>query len=329
MKLRKADRASQSRNQKSSGEMTAETLEQMFVYLGCANIPTQEAMDGAIPLESIISCGGSGGFAACFTPGEIAEMSPVWSTKAVWFSGEHLGLSTVENIHWSAISHELAWHRSFLNAGGSGVSMRQLTANSDGYVRLHYSEIDRYGRFLKFPVRSKARGALVVKKTFNPNWLFEFRDGHMSCVASESDATLADKRLTFLAPFLCGVAQSVGCYWLVKTRFDEVCPSLTLLTDPTGVKEFWRLRDVPPGRSRRSALLHWVEQHWRQTRKDPDVEAFVRKHLRGETVVKHGKLEAVISPSVRDSIEAEKAKESRELLSKLKADRRKRRRLLK
>jgi hypothetical protein len=304
--------------------MTADTLEEMFIYLGCANIPTQEAMDGAIPLESMMSGSRTGGFIACFKPDEIAKMTPDWSVKTVWFSGDNLGLGTVENVHWSRVSKEMSGHRGTLRAAGDIVPMTSLTDYCDGFVHLYYSEIDRFGRFVKFPIHKKRLGPVVVSKIFNPRWLLEFSRERMECMVSESDQLYKEKRLSFLAPFMCGVAQSLGCYWRVKTKFDDLCPTLTLLTDPTGVKEFWKLRDAAPGKARRAALLHWVEQHWRQTRNDPDVEAFVRAHMRGATEVKKGKLSAVITPSERDTLAEEKAKEERELLRKLKADRRKR-----
>jgi len=319
----------QKSQQKSAGLLTAETLEQMFVYLGCANIPTQEAMNGAIPLESLTSGGQRDRFVSCFTPGDISQMNPEWTAKAVWFTGDNLGLSTVDNVHWSRISQELSWKRDLLIAGGHQFSMRPLTADSDGYVELYYSEIDRYGKFLKFPVSRKYAKQYVVTQKYNPRWLLRFERGRMECISSESADLYSSRRLSFLCPFLCGVAQSIGCYWLVKAKFDALCPSLTLLTDPTGVKEFWRLRDVPEGRVRRSALLHWVEEHWRKTRNDPDVEAFVRKHMRGETEVKQGKLHAAITPSLRDSMEAEKAAEERAMMRKRKEDRRRRKRLVK
>lgn len=315
--------------QKSAGLLTSETLEQMFVYLGCANIPTQEAMDGAIPLESILSGGRRDRFVSSFAPGDIAKMNPEWAAKAVWFSGDNLGLSTVDNVHWSKISQEMSWKRDLLQAGGHPLSRRPLTAESDGYVQLHYSEIDRFGKFLKFPVSRRYAKQYVITKKYNPRWLLRFERGYMDCISSESVELYASRRLSFLGPFLCGVAQSVGCHWLVRAKFDALCPSLTLLTDPTGVKEFWKLRDVPEGRTRRSALLHWVEEHWRKTRIDPDIEAFVRKHMRGETEVKQGKLHAVITPSVRDSLEAEKAAEARATMRGRKEDRRRRRRLVK
>lgn len=311
---------------RSNSELTIETLENMFVYLGCANIPTQEDMDGAIPIESLVNARHE--TVSCFTPSQIAAMQPEWMTKAVWFNGEHLGLSTVRNVHWSAISQRLTELLPYLKMQGLS-SRKSFTDKSDGFVRFYYSEIDRFGSFVKFPIKAKHMRNMVVRRLFNPSWLLEFAEGEMRCIASESDSVFKQKRLDFLAPFMCGLAQSVGTYWLVKTRFDAVCPSLTLLTDPTGVKEFWKLRDAPVGRSRRAALLHWVENHWRQQRNDPDVEVFVRKHMRGATSLEQGQFTAEITPSVRDTLDVEKAKEEREFMRKIGTDKRRRRRLLK
>lgn len=312
----------------ASRRLTIDTLEHMFVYLGCANIPTQAAMDGAIPIESLLDAGERTSTVSCLAPARLVSLPPDWAIKAVWFSGEHLGLSTVQNIHWSIVSQRFSDVRSMMAASGQSIRKAGITSESDAFVKLLYSEIDRFGRFVKFPVNRRWHRPFFIKKAFNPSWLLEFRKEEMRCVSPDSDSVYADKRLSFLAPFLCGLAQSLGSYWQVKTRFDEVCPSLTLLTDPTGVKEFWKLRDVPTGRTRRAALLHWVEQHWRQTRNDPEVEAFVRAHMKGESALKHGKFEAVITPSTEDTLEAQKAKDERDMLKKLKADRRRRRRML-
>jgi hypothetical protein len=309
----------------SKAHLTIETLENMFVYLGCANIPTQDAMDGAIPIESLL--GSRGETVSCLTLNELESMPPAWAAKAVWFSGEHLGLSTVENVHWSAMSLRLTELMPYLKMQGLGAK-KSFTDKSHGFVRCYYSEIDRFGSFVKFPIQKKHLGKLVVKRLFNPAFLLEFIHGEMRCITSESDSVFREKGLSFLAPFMCGLAQSLRSYWLVRTRFDQICPSLTLLTDATGVKEFWKLRDVPPGRSRRAALLHWVDQHWRQMRNDPDVESFVRKHMRGSQALTHGSFTAEITPSELDTIDAERAKADRKLMKDLGADRRRRRKLL-
>jgi hypothetical protein len=309
----------------TQSHLTIQTLENMFVYLGCANIPTQEAMDGAIPIESLLHS--RNGTVSCLKPAEIGDMEPRWHAKAVWFSGEHLGLSTVENVHWSAISRCMTELMPYLKMQGLS-ARKSFTDRSDGFVKFYYSEIDRFGSFVKFPIKAKHLRTVVVRRLYNPSWLLEFTRGEMRCISSESDSVFKEKQLNFLAPFMCGVAQSLGAYWLVRTRFDAICPSLTLLTDPTGVKEFWKLREVPAGRSRRDALLHWVEKHWRQQRNDPDVEVFVRKHMRGATSLKQGQFTAEITPSVRDTLDAEKAREEREFMRKIGTDKRRRRRLL-
>jgi len=301
--------------------LTIETLEHMFVYLGCANIPTQHAMDGAIPLESII--GTRRDCAAVFTMSEIQRLDADWSTKAVWFSGESLGLGTVSNIHWSSMAKALHHHKSAMRLADYSFRMVSTT-DSDGFVRMHYSELDRFGRFVKFPVRPLYTSELSLKSLFNPGWTMEFADSGMRVLSSDSDEVFESKRISFLAPFLCGVAQSIKTYWQVKARFDSVCPSLTLLTDPTGVKEFWKLRDVPEGRQRRSALMHWVDSHWRQQRNDPDVESFVRKHIRGESKIRQGQFEAEIIPSQSDLLANQSYRDERVFMKKMRNDRRKR-----
>jgi hypothetical protein len=70
--------------------------------------------------------------------------------------------------------------------------------------------------------------------------------------------------------------------WAVEIHYARSNSSLCLLTDPTGIKEWFRLRDTSEGKSRRDSLLHWVSAHWRQQRIDPEVESYVRQHLRGK-----------------------------------------------
>jgi hypothetical protein len=304
--------------------LTIKTLEDMFVYMGCANIPTQEAMDGAIPLESVIQSGGSDGVAAELQMERLEYLGPAWEIKAVCFSPEdNLRLATIQNVHWSLVSQQLSLMRTWMKKS-TAVRGGGITDKSDAFVRMFYSEIDRYGRFIKFPVKKKREGDIIVSRLFNPSWLLEFSRGMMVTMGSDSDGVFESRRLSFLAPFMCGLAQSLPHYWTVKTRFDSVCPSLTLLTDATGVKEFWKLRDVPHGSKRRSALLHWVNDHWRKTRNDPDVEAYVRKHLRGSEELTQGNLSAIITPSRTDKSIDAACRIARDDMRKKRQDRRKR-----
>ena len=68
--------------------------------------------------------------------------------------------------------------------------------------------------------------------------------------------------------------------WAVALGLENA-PSVRFATDPTGIKDLFRIRDLPAGRDRREALMIWVTDHWRQTRTDPEIELYVRKHLRG------------------------------------------------
>jgi hypothetical protein len=87
--------------------------------------------------------------------------------------------------------------------------------------------------------------------------------------------------------------------WAVDIGFEN-SPSVRITTDPTGMKELFRLRDVADGRDRRDALMTWVSDHWRKDRIDADVEVYVRKHLRGSRRFEWRGMECEIKPSQYD-----------------------------
>ena len=305
-------------------EFTIETLEKMFVYLGCANVDTQDGMDGAIPIESMRA---QGDYLAEFDVKKIPAMPSDWNTKAIWFQGDALAMSTVDNVHWSVLAPTVSrtWRMMQATSRAVGERLNMKYPDSEGFIRLHYSQVGIDGKFKKFRITPRRYHSLLVTRVYNPTWLLSIHNDYMKFVTSDGDDLFERLRLSFITNFLCGIAQSTGSYWQVKTKFDEVCPALTLLTDPIGVKEFWKLRDIPAGAKRRSALLHWVGDHWRKSRRDPDVETYVRKHLRGETEITHGNFMASITPSTKDTVDNEIAKRERDDMRKLKSDRRKRR----
>lgn len=49
------------------------------------------------------------------------------------------------------------------------------------------------------------------------------------------------------------------------------------------LKELFSLREIPDGRKRRLALLHWVSKHLRTKPSNPDEKVEVKKYLRGQT----------------------------------------------
>jgi hypothetical protein len=82
---------------------------------------------------------------------------------------------------------------------------------------------------------------------------------------------------------------------------EEGVPRARFVTDPIGVRAAFRLRDIPAGKTRRAALRHWVQEHWRK-RRDPSKEdrAFVREYLRGATHFGWSGLSCQIEPSKED-----------------------------
>lgn len=112
--------------------------------------------------------------------------------------------------------------------------------------------------------------------------------------------------------------------WVSNVSLEPKGISLDLPSDPTGVHEMWKLRDIPEGAKRRAALLHWVSDHWRQNRYDPEMEGYVRKHLRGQNECTLGGMKIHITPSAVDMHAVESAKSERRDMRKNLHDRRKR-----
>jgi hypothetical protein len=90
--------------------------------------------------------------------------------------------------------------------------------------------------------------------------------------------------------------------WRVLLGFDGH-PRIGFRTDPVGVREVFRLRDIPEGKKRRAALRHWVRDHWRTPVSAEENRAamiHVREHLRGETQFHWNGLSCSIIPSEID-----------------------------
>ena len=78
-------------------------------------------------------------------------------------------------------------------------------------------------------------------------------------------------------------------------------PRARFVTDKIGVREAFRLRDIPPGAKRRAALLHWVRQHWRKNRPvSQDDKAWIKAYLRGAVEYTWNGLQCSIEPSTED-----------------------------
>ena len=87
--------------------------------------------------------------------------------------------------------------------------------------------------------------------------------------------------------------------WSVLIGYEGT-PRVRLFTDPIGLREIFKLRDIPPGRERRAALRNWVMQHWRRKRIDEDATIWVRRHLRGAVDFTWEGLRCAIQPAIYD-----------------------------
>lgn len=82
---------------------------------------------------------------------------------------------------------------------------------------------------------------------------------------------------------------------------EEGIPRARFSTDPIGIREAFRLRDIPPGKARRAALRHWVREHWRKNRTTSAADrAFISAYLRGATLFTWDGLSCEIQPSRDD-----------------------------
>jgi hypothetical protein len=133
-----------------------------------------------------------------------------------------------------------------------------------------------------------------------------------------------DKSLKGDVDKIMGLCFLEPSFWVAEVSIQKGLPSVRIITDPTGIKELWKYRDVPEGLNRRAALLNWVSDHWRKNRKDPDVEHYVRKHLRGRVETTCSGMHVKVHASPEDLVEVWELAGDREKLRESGKDRRKR-----
>ena len=81
------------------------------------------------------------------------------------------------------------------------------------------------------------------------------------------------------------IAFTIRYEWQVRFGLEGGL-SMSYPSDRESIGEVFRLRDVPEGRHRRSAILQLITQHWKRSRSQApteDPQVFVREHLRGQT----------------------------------------------
>jgi hypothetical protein len=90
--------------------------------------------------------------------------------------------------------------------------------------------------------------------------------------------------------------------WYAYLKVPGAEAGVMIPTTPEGARALFRLRDVEEGRTRRTALTHWVGEHSRRIRKDTaeETRAWVKEHLRGAAKFKWRDMEGAIYPAPDD-----------------------------
>lgn len=214
---------------------------------------------------------------------------------------EGIQLFDFQSVHWSKLQ--------YLCGAGKQFS----TADFDCFSRLKMAVVSRHGKILgehRMVFGHNGQSIRVVDGQF-------VEDGHKMLKEGV-------KFFSKMAGLAIAHALFEPSWWTVKVAIDAQSPMVSIPTDPTGIKEAWKMRDIPPGNKRRDALLHWVEGHWRKNRVDPEMETMVRKHLRGSREFSCGDLRMRIKESEVDALKEWNAKRERERAKQQKLDKRKR-----
>jgi hypothetical protein len=93
--------------------------------------------------------------------------------------------------------------------------------------------------------------------------------------------------------------------WHVDVGLPDA-PRVSIPCKAEEARELFATRDLPPGKERRAALLHWVQEHYR--RKGEEAPVHVRPHLRGATEFAWESMTCAIRPSAFDRDKANEAK---------------------
>lgn len=113
--------------------------------------------------------------------------------------------------------------------------------------------------------------------------------------AAQTLADYAHCLRIFLNGELCARYQ-----WQVEVKTNHERTGILLPTNAYGAEALIHQRNTPEGRSRKAALRHWVNEHWRRLPSDAATETRVRAHLRGAERFRVGALHCRILPSTWD-----------------------------
>lgn len=153
--------------------------------------------------------------------------------------------------------------------------------------------------------RGYLRNPPGADKRFDLHTIAQEEDGSYSAFTLPMGAVdgeykcLLDLKIRPVQPCL-GTEAARGLFWSVLLG-EGLGPRLRLFTSISGARDAFRLRDIPPGRSRRAALRHWVREHQRNVSDDTEADRiWVSEHMRGATEFSWNGLRCRIEPSEFD-----------------------------
>ncbi len=261
-------------------EQVIESIEDYFLYLGASDVDFSD-FQGSYPI-------GNGLLGGCDTLGYIDRNPKLsgfvepWWCRASFISNGEFHAYEVRSIHWTAIARSMNHYRRV--GGQKAVPDARWRTSTD------------FECFSKMTCRVVGSNGKLVRK---PVLLWGHKGGNWYLLSKEDRHW---KRLAKGNEILVSMVGMEPTYWIARVKIEPKVPSLSLITDPIGVRELWKFRDIRSGRTRRDALIHWVRDHWRQSRTDEQTEIYVREHLRGNDLLSYRGMEVQILPSREDTV---------------------------
>jgi hypothetical protein len=137
--------------------------------------------------------------------------------------------------------------------------------------------------------------------------IYERRGAEWWCIGQPYEVAHPDTSEAITRAIFMAKSEAFTNYydWRVELGYERpgltTLPTISVLTDPEGARQAYRLRDIPAGKSRRSALRHWVGTYLRRQQDETTArETTVWAHLRGVEEFRHNGLMCRIYPSNYD-----------------------------
>ena len=278
-------------------ESVIERLDELFLYLGASDFPFKNIHYYPAQLVSLGREEAIGDFR--YSP-KLSGLKDQWSIQIAWCERNGFVGMRASSVHWSHLARLLAHYRG--NIVRMGERAIGHSGNFESYSLLEFLDVDPFGK---------------TRKYYKCTFAYKGAKWYPLSDIPEDSPLFTKQWLLDANAMMVGMAAVEPTYWVAKVSVQPNVPSLALITDPTGIKELWKLRNTAPGKSRRSPLLNWVSDHWRKDRHDPDVELYVRRHLRGQRHLTFKHFTVSLQESQVDTLAALEAKREREAMRSL------------